>query len=86
MSIKIGDTIKMKFTNPKTKGVVIGFGFITEKISLADKLNFDENSDFNKVKDEQRNQEVKFKNIEVLFETVRKNVDTLSNICKNVQE
>ena len=46
MSIKIGDTIKMKFTNPKTKGVVIGFGFITEKISLADKLNFDENSDF----------------------------------------
>ena len=32
----------MKFTNPKTKGVVIGFGFITEKISLADKLNFDE--------------------------------------------
>ena len=45
MSIKIGDTIKMKFTNPKTKGVVIGFGFITEKISLADKLNFDENSE-----------------------------------------
>ena len=36
----------MKFTNSKTKGVVIGFGFITEKITLLDKFNFDGVSDF----------------------------------------
>jgi hypothetical protein len=38
MSIKIGDTIKMNFTNQKTKVVTPGFGFVIYCTSLSEDI------------------------------------------------
>ncbi len=32
--MNIGDTIRIPFTNPKTKNVIVGLGFVTEKENL----------------------------------------------------